>query len=272
MKPNRVWQPTKDTVFALRDFSILRGGPESATISEHAHAEVQVGVHFRPTTRHHWKRVAAHANLYASKQPHSGGWRQGWRVVVFHFSPQMLVEAAEELFAGGIFEIRPFKARRERLFEEMARIMLQEFERPDNISHFYAESVGHVVAGHILRTHSETRPRLKPLNALSTAQLRALQCFIDERIETGFSVIELANVVGLGPQRFAQKLRLATGLSPWRYVQAHRISRARRMLINWRIPIVEISGMLGFASQSHFTNTFRNNMGITPNAYRGMLR
>jgi hypothetical protein len=54
--------------------------------------------------------------------------------------------------------------------------------------------------------------------------------------------------------------------------QAHRISRARNMLRNERTPIVEISNSLGFASQSHFTNAFRDNLGVTPNAYRNMLR
>ena len=266
----QLWQPTKETVFTFRDGSILHGGPQSATLSEHTHAEAQVSVHFRPARQS--KTVAAHANLYASGQPHAGGWKQGWQVVVFKLSPHMLGEAAEELFTGGTFEIRPVEARRETLFEEMGRVMLREFETPDKISRFYAESVGHVVAGHILRMHSETRSLLKPLNGLTPTQMQVLRRFIDERIEGGFSVIELADIVGLRPQRFAQKLRVATGLSPWRFVQAHRISRARKMLRNERTPIVEISNSLGFASQSHFTNAFRDNLGVTPNAYRNMLR
>ena len=131
---------------------------------------------------------------------------------------------------------------------------------------------GMLLAAHILRVHSETRLPLITRNGLSTAQLLVVRRFIDERIEAGFSVIELASAVGLGPQQFAQKLRLATGLSPWRYVQAQRISRAQKMLSTGRIPIVEISGILGFASQSHFTNLFRNHLGVTPNAYRKMFR
>lgn len=158
--------------------------------------------------------VAAHASLYASGQPHSGGWKEGWQVVVFKLSPHMLGEAAEELFSGGTFEIRPFNVSRETLFEEMGRVMLREFQTPDKISRFYAESVGHVVAGHVLRTHSETRSLLKSLNDLTTTELQVVRHFIDERIESGFSVIELANIVGLRPQRFAQKLRVVTGLSP----------------------------------------------------------
>jgi hypothetical protein len=202
----QVWQPGEDTVFALGDASVLRGGLEASTIPEHSHAEVQVSVHFRPIAKDQSERAAVHAHLYASKQPHSGGWRQGWQVVVFQLSQEMLAQAAEELFTGTTFEIRPFNCRGERLFEEMARIMLHEFERPDRISRFYAESVAQVVAGHILRAHSETRPQLKPPSALNTTELLALRRFIEERIETGFSVTELANVVRLGSQRFAQKL------------------------------------------------------------------
>jgi len=268
----QVWQPREDTAFALRDASVLRGGLEAATIPEHSHSEVQVSVHFRPIAKNQSERAAVHAHLYASKQPHSGGWSQGWQVVVFQLSPQMLERAAEELFTGATFEIRPFNGLGERLFEEMARIMLHEFERSDGISRFYAESVAQVVAGHILRAHSETQPQLKPPNALNTTELLALRRFIEERIETGFSVTELANVVGLGPQRFAQKLRLATRLSPWRYVQAYRISRAQKLLREGLTPIVEISSSLGFASQSHFTNTFRNNVGVSPNEYRNGSR
>jgi AraC family transcriptional regulator len=268
----QVWQPKEDTVFALGDASVLRGGLEAATILEHSHAEVQVSVHFRPIAKDQSERAAVDTHLYASKQPHSGGWRQGWQVIVFQLSQAVLAQAAEELFTGATFEIRPFNGRGERLFEEMARIMLHEFKRPDGMSRFYAESVAHVVAGHILRAHSETRPQLKPPSALSAAQLLALRRFIEERIETGFNVTELADVVRLGSHRFAQKLRLATGLSPWRYVQAYRISRAQKLLREGRTPIVDISSSLGFASQSHFTNTFRNNVGVSPNEYRNSSR
>jgi AraC family transcriptional regulator len=268
----QVWQPTEETAFALRDVSILRGGPEAATLPEHSHSEVQVSVHFGPVAKSQPEGAAVHTHLYASKQPHSGGWRQGSQVVVFQLSQEMLAQAGEELLTGATFEIRPFNARREKLFEELAHIMLHEFERPDRISRFYAESVAQVVAGHILRAHSETRPRLKPPNALSTTELLSLRRFIYERIETGFTVTELANIVGLGPQRFARKLRLATGLSPWRYVQEYRITRAQKLLRGGCTPIVEISNSLGFASQSHFTNTFRNNVGVTPNTYRNKSR
>ena len=265
----RIWQPTKTNTFRFRGLNVLLGGPQPASLAEHAHSEAQVTVRFYPPQADS-AGAEVDASLYAPEQPHVAGWETGCRVVVFHVSPRLLAEAADELFVKRNFEVKPFRKRSERLFEEMARLMLHEAEETDRISGFYAECVGHVVAGHILRSHSDRRPQLKTQSALSTRELQAIRHFLDERIEMGFGVADLAKVVGLGPQRFAAKLRAASGLSPWRYVQAYRVSRAQRMLRNRSIGIAEISGLLGFSSQSHFTNTFRKRVGVTPNQYRKM--
>jgi len=168
----------------------------------------------------------------------------------------------------GRFEIRPMHARRDGLIEEMARTVLHEFRAPENMSRFYVDSVGHVLAGHILRRHCETQSHSKVVGHLNDKQLLALRRFIGERIESGFSASELAQAAGLGSQRFAQQLQMTTGFSPWRYVQTYRILMAQSMLRNPRVTIAEIANRLGFASQSHFTNAFRSKLGITPNAYR----
>jgi AraC-like DNA-binding protein len=267
MLSTHVWRPTTETSVVLRGFATLYGGPAAAILPEHSHAEAQVTVRFAPRTAVH-KRAPVHFDLLAPQQTHSGGWKEGWEVVVFHLSAQRLDEAAEELVPSGRFEIRPRNAQRDGLFEEMARTVLYEFRGRENMSRFYLDSIGHVLAGHILRRHCETQSHKEFSGLLSDEQLLALRRFIDEQIESGFSAPELAQAVGLGPQQFTQKLQMTTGLSPWRYVQAYRISIAQRMLRNPCVSIVEIANRLGFASQSHFTNVFRSKQGLTPNAYR----
>jgi AraC family transcriptional regulator len=124
------------------------------------------------------------------------------------------------------------------------------------------------LAGYILRNYAESSPRHASTRGLSDAELKKIDGFIEERIEFGFSVRDLAATVGLGPQEFSQKLSLAVGLSPWRYVNSVRLAIAMRLLRSSRVSIANIAGRLGFVDQSHFTNVFRRASGITPKAFR----
>jgi len=265
------WSATCESVRHIHGVAILHGGPEPACIAEHAHVETQVTVHFRPSSRSGPGAVPTDVHLYAPQQPHSGGWPGGWKVVVFHLSPELLTETAEELSSAVRFEIRPFNAHRERFLEVLARVVLNEIHAAERVAPFYIESIGHLAAGHLLRNHAGTHPRTHRENALSGSQLKSLRGFIEERIESGFTVLELANSVGLRPQRFAHQLRLASGMSPWRFVQAQRLMIARRMLRDRRLALADIASRLGFTDQSHFTNVFHTSLGITPNSYRKAL-
>jgi hypothetical protein len=117
------WKATRKTSIVLRGFAALYGGPAAAVLPEHSHAEAQVTVRFasRASTD---KRAPVGVDLWAPRQPHSGGWKERWEVVVFHLSPERLAEAAEELVPSGRFEILPKIAQRDRLFEEMARTVV----------------------------------------------------------------------------------------------------------------------------------------------------
>jgi transcriptional regulator GlxA family with amidase domain len=142
------------------------------------------------------------------------------------FFPHLLEEAADELSCRAHFHITFFKRFGDRMLKEIGRAVLEDYRVPDRLGGFYAESIGNVLAGYIVRDHANARPRILPKNALNDEELRIVRRFIEERIETGFNVAELAGAVGLRPQQFALRLKLAAGLSPWQYVEAQRLSAA----------------------------------------------
>ena len=49
-----------------------------------------------------------------------------------------------------------------------------------------------------------------------------------------------------------------------------RVERAKKLLIEKQLPIVDISYPLGFASQSHFTATFRRFTKVIPKVYQNI--
>jgi AraC family transcriptional regulator len=245
----------------------MHGGPAAMVLPEHEHVETQIQTRFRPTDDG-TSLEPYRSSLYAPRQPHSGGVDDNWEVIVMLLGPQLISEAADELFRRDRFEIKPFNMQCSRTIELLNEAVRGEFRSPDGPSLFYLESISHVMCGYILRHHAVTYAKRTIRGTFSSSQLLRLEKFIDERLGTQFGISDLAALTKLGPQRFTERFRLTTGMSPWQYVQARRVQRAQLLLADRKTALAEIALHLGFSNQSHFTNVFREAVGITPKAYR----
>jgi AraC family transcriptional regulator len=57
-------------------------------------------------------------------------------------------------------------------------------------------------------------------------------------------------------------------LTPSKYIRRVRIERAKALLSDSGLPIVDVAVQVGFADQSHFTAAFREATSMTPRTYR----
>ena len=263
----RVWEPTPTTNIQFPSLRLMHGGPTAMVLPEHEHVQTQIQTRFRPTADGIGLEPYR-SSLYAPGEPHRGGVDDNWEVIVMLLDSQLMSEAADELFQRDRFSIKPFHMERSQTVEQLNEAVRGEFRSPHGPSLFYLESISHVMAGYILRHHAVTCAKRPIRGAFSSAQIRRLEKFIDDRLGTEFGISDLAALVKLGPQRFTERFRLTKGISPWQFVQARRVQRAQLLLAERRITLAEIALNLGFSSQSHFTNVFRDAVGITPKAYR----
>ena len=95
--------------------------------------------------------------------------------------------------------------------------------------------------------------------------------YINERLDQNLSLAEIAAVVQMSPHYFASLFKQSTGLAPYQYVTQCRIEKAKQLLRQSDLAIVDICQQVGFQSQSHFTNVFRRYTTITPKTYRDSL-
>jgi AraC family transcriptional regulator len=105
-------------------------------------------------------------------------------------------------------------------------------------------------------------------NRLSAASAARIAEYIETFLDREISIGELARLQQLSASRFAVCFRSTFGLPVHRYILSRRIARALVMLRTRRADLAEIAQCCGFASQSHFTETFRRFVGITPRRYR----
>ena len=86
------------------------------------------------------------------------------------------------------------------------------------------------------------------------------------------SLSELAGAVRLHPVTLARAFRKAFGCSVGEYVRRLRIERAAAQLGSSDTPLAEIALAAGFSDQSHFSNVFRRQTGMSPSSFRRAVR
>jgi AraC-like DNA-binding protein len=98
------------------------------------------------------------------------------------------------------------------------------------------------------------------------------QARLNARAErTNVDVPALAGELGLPVRTFRRQFVATFGCSPHAWLIQRRIERARTMLADRSTSLAETALELGFASQAHFTEAFRQATGFTPGRYRRAL-
>ena len=136
--------------------------------------------------------------------------------------------------------------------------------------HLLAESLGNVLAVHLLRRFSASEPTgVHSGGVLPRHKLRAVIEYIHEHLDAELSLDHLAAVAHVSPYHFARLFKHSTGLPPHQYVIARRVERAKELLRQRdRLPLAEVAMEVGFSDQSHFTRHFRRLVGVTPRRFR----
>lgn len=156
------------------------------------------------------------------------------------------------------------------LLEQLA-IALADALRSRTVSDgLYIDAVAQMMAVHLARTHSvrSGSNRLPPFPHVSPQRMRRLVDFIEANLDDDLSLDAMAAEVGISPLYLARAFKKAIGQSPHQYVLARRIERAKELLRNTEIPIVDVALSVGFSSQSHLSHWMIRHTGIAPAAYR----
>ncbi|KQY73955.1 hypothetical protein ASD52_26350 [Ensifer sp. Root142] len=92
---------------------------------------------------------------------------------------------------------------------------------------------------------------------------------IDENLDVGLSLSQLAEVVSLSIPHFCRAFKQSLGCPPYAFIIRRRIERAKEYLRHSSMSATDIALACGFSNSSHFSNAFRREVGVTPGAYRG---
>ncbi|GLX67047.1 response regulator transcription factor [Paenibacillus glycanilyticus] len=84
----------------------------------------------------------------------------------------------------------------------------------------------------------------------------------------GFTISDIASHLHLTPAYLSQIFKKDTGQTINDYMNAYKIDRAKELLADRGVKLVEVAARCGYNDAKYFTKTFKRITGITPSEYR----
>ncbi len=120
--------------------------------------------------------------------------------------------------------------------------------------------------------HDHQRMTLHSRLRVSHPKLLSVVARMEAYLEEPLSCSALAAEVGLSTRQLERLFRRYFDCTPTRYYLDLRLKRARHLLSQTSMPILEVALASGFISASHFSKCYREHFGKTPREERRLVR
>ena len=154
-------------------------------------------------------------------------------------------------------------SRRDPVLARLVDCMRSEVDDGCASGRLFAEGLSLALLARLSARYGTTDAAPRPARKLSAKQLQQTIDFIDVHIGADLSIATLAAQLAMSPYTFSKLFKANVQASPHSFVLSRRIQRAE-ILLAGPMSLSEIALMVGFASQSHFTEAFRRRTGRTP--------
>jgi AraC family transcriptional regulator len=156
---------------------------------------------------------------------------------------------------------------------QLMTLLIAEANEGFTTERLYTEYLTQALAVRMLFLGRSTNPQTN--NRRTSALPRHVLLRIIDRMRCfscDLSLQVLANESGYSRVHFVRMFRAATGYSPHNYLLNLRLERARELLKNPSLSLIDVALDCGFSSHSHMSRLFHKSVGVTPSTYRRNLR
>ena len=138
----------------------------------------------------------------------------------------------------------------------------------------YCEEVANSVADQMIystiRTDQDTQRLSIPTRiGVRHPKLSQVIQMMEGNIEDPMSPADLADEVGMSTRQLERLFRRYLNRSPKRYYMELRLQKARNLLMQTDMSVINVALACGFASPSHFSKCYRSHYNTTPYRERG---
>jgi len=167
-----------------------------------------------------------------------------------------------------VHNVTPLLVERDVVIQHLAQAVEQAVCENVSSSDLFIEPIARALADRVSAISRSSEPWQVQTAGLPDYELRRLQDFIEANLEGEITLAAMASACGIGTKSFVRAFAATTGKSPYQYVIAARVERAKRLIEQDQEGLAEIALRCGFSHQEHLTRAFRRLTGQTPGRYR----
>jgi AraC family transcriptional regulator len=167
-----------------------------------------------------------------------------------------------------VHNVTPLLVERDVVIQHLAQAVEQAVCENVSSSDLFIEPIARALADRVSAISRSSEPWQVQTAGLPDYELRRLNDFIEDNLEGEITLAAMASACGIGTKSFVRAFAATTGKSPYQYVIAARVERAKRLIEQDQEGLAEIALRCGFSHQEHLTRAFRRLTGQTPGRYR----
>jgi AraC family transcriptional regulator len=241
------------------DIRIVIPGDDAALHVTHRTAD---GCHKMVFVRGH------HVSVIPANQPHAVYCQRQAEMIVIRLDRSFFEHKAREALGCGTAQLVERYAAVDPFLTAVGRMLRSEFQMQQIPSTAYLESLAGVIAIHLAKTYGSGQAATNVYVGLPPHKLTRVKAYIKEHLAEGISVKQVAAAIHMSPYHFSRMFKQATGCSPYLYITMQRVERAKELLRDTKLALVDVAAIVGFQTQGHFTHVFHKFTGVTPRIFR----
>ncbi len=197
-------------------------------------------------------------------------WQDPEDCLQIRFNSQFLQKIAQETLDrdSDNLELLPTFQVRDNQLQAIAMMLATEFQN-NSSNELYLDSLTNVLAINLLRQYTVSKPKVPFYEGgLPPRQLNQILDYIDTNLDQNIKLADLAQLLDLSAFHFSRLFKQSINTTPHQYLSQQRVERAKKLLKQSDLLIIDIALECGFSSHSHLSKQFRRITGTTPKAYR----
>jgi len=200
-----------------------------------------------------------------------GNMRKAFDILHVHLPRPALNDIADELGVQHIGTLRlpPSENTCDPVVYGLATSLLPALQKDAHASKLFVESVALALSVHLCERYGGMSVDTRSVKGgLANWQLKRAQELLLARLDGEVSLEELAGACRLSRSHFARAFKTSMGMPAHQWLRLQRVEKAKMLLTNSGLSLLEIALACGFVDSSHLSRVFSRDVTVTPSHFR----